>query len=351
MDAITQHYIVDFSSNNNFVQIPAVQGDGNNSRFVEIEMVENGTQYVVDPSQSYVTIIGTKPDGNEIWNNCDITPEGYILVEITYQMTAVVGRSDYQIMLFSKTRNDTLKSFPFILLVTAATFDPSFIISSNEFEALNQYTTSAQIAAAAAADSATAAATSETNAAASEANAATSATNAATSATNAATSETNAAASAAAAATSESNAATSAANAATSEANAATSEANAATSEANAANSAEDAESWADGERSGTPVPSSDPAYHNNAKYWALQAAGTVSGVATFNTRSGFVLPQAGDYDATLIDFDNTKTGLNATTTQDAIDEATPWEGTTAQWNALSPTVQKTHRYAIILDD
>ncbi len=82
-----------------------------------------------------------------------------------------------------------------------------------------------------------------------------------------------------------------------------------------------------------------------------MQAAGTVSGVATFNTRSGYVMPQSGDYDATLIDFDNTKTGLQATNTQDAIDEATPWQGTSAAWDALSVTEQITHRYAVIMDD
>ena len=30
-----------------------------------------------------------------------------------------------------------------------------------------------------------------------------------------------------------------------------------------------DAEAWANGTRNGVPVSSSDPAYHNNAKYWA----------------------------------------------------------------------------------
>ena len=314
-------------------------------------MIENGIPYTVDPTLNTVTIIGTKPDGNEVWNDCEITSEGYVKVEITYQMSAAAGRSDYQIMIFSKLRNDTLKSFPFILLVTAAAFDPSFIISSNEFEALNQYTTSAQIAATAAAASASDAATSESNAAISAANAAAAEATVAASAAAAATSEANAAISENNAAAFAANADTSATNAAHSEVNAAASASDAANSEANAANSAEDAEAWADGERSGTPVPSTDPAYHNNAKFWALQAEGTVSGVATFNTRSGYVMPQAGDYDATLIDFDNTKTGLQATNTQDAIDEATPWQGTSTAWNALPVAEKTTHRYAVIMDD
>lgn len=40
--------------------------------------------------------------------------------------------------------------------------------------------------------------------------------------------------------------------------------------------SAEDSEAWAVGERGGVPVPSTDPTYENNARYWAQQANPTV---------------------------------------------------------------------------
>lgn len=49
------------------------------------------------------------------------------------------------------------------------------------------------------------------------------------------------------------------------------------------------------------------------------------SGVASFNSRVGVVLPQAHDYDGSMIDYDNSNSGLTATNVQDAIDElATP---------------------------
>lgn len=150
MNTITQHYIVDLSSNNNFVQVPAMQGDGNEFRFVTIELIENGKPYVIDQSDCYITIAGTKPDGKEVWNVCEITEEGYVKVEITYQMTTVPGRSIYSIAIFSSSKNNQLKSFPFYLLVTAATYDPGYIISSDEFQALAQYTDAAVRAAEAA---------------------------------------------------------------------------------------------------------------------------------------------------------------------------------------------------------
>lgn len=44
---------------------------------------------------------------------------------------------------------------------------------------------------------------------------------------------------------------------------------------ANGATFAQNAEAWADGQRSGEDVPETDPAYHNNAKYYAEEAAGS----------------------------------------------------------------------------
>lgn len=42
--------------------------------------------------------------------------------------------------------------------------------------------------------------------------------------------------------------------------------------EVNAEDSAEDSEAWANGTRNGVPVPNTDPAYHNNSKYWSEQS-------------------------------------------------------------------------------
>lgn len=110
----------------------------------------------------------------------------------------------------------------------------------------------------------------------------------------------------------------------------------------NAEDSAEDSEAWAVGKRIGEDVPSTDPAYQNNskyyagqastsataanssktdaknwavgpsgsgtgtdtnnAKYWAEQAAASAGGgVTSFNTRTGAVTPQSGDYTAAQV--------------------------------------------------
>jgi hypothetical protein len=110
------------------------------------------------------------------------------------------------------------------------------------------------------------AASSESSAASSESNAQTYAGNAETSAGNAQTYAGNAE-------TSAGNAQTYAGNAQTYAGNAETSAGNALASKQSAASSAEDAEAWAVGQRGGVDVGSTDPAYQNNAKYYAQHYA------------------------------------------------------------------------------
>lgn len=138
MNNIYQHYTIDLSSNNNFVQIPTVQGDGNNIRGFEVELIENGVQYKIDKDDCVITIMGTKPDTSQIMNDCTLTTEGYIHVDITSQMSAVKGRGDYQIVMMSRSTNSQLKTFPFHILTTSAAFDIDHIISSDEFQTLTR---------------------------------------------------------------------------------------------------------------------------------------------------------------------------------------------------------------------
>lgn len=170
MDVVKQHYIVDLSSNNNFLQLSAMQGDGHSVRYAEIELIENGQAYVIDPEEVDISIMGTKPDTKEIWNICELTDEGYILVEITQQMVAVAGRGEYTIMITHKLENRQLKSFPFFLITVKAPFDPSYIESTDEFQRLVAAIDSSRKDAQTAKEAAEAAQISETNAKTSETN-------------------------------------------------------------------------------------------------------------------------------------------------------------------------------------
>lgn len=87
-----------------------------------------------------------------------------------------------------------------------------------------------------------------------------------------------------------------------------------------AGESAENAEAWAVGERGGEPVQPGDPAYHNNAKYWAEEAH-TDAPVTSVNGQTGEVNLDAEDVGAlpdssTLDDIPDGTTYKRATAAQ-----------------------------------
>ena len=286
---ITQYYTIDLSSNNNFVQIPVVQGDGNNTRFVYINLIQNGLPYTINADATIATIVGTKPDTKEVWNECEIE-NNYIKVRITYQMTAVAGRSDYEIMLLEKTTNNSLKSFPFILIVTPASYDTEYMKSSNEFGFIIDAGSDAQRYAEQAHDFATRASNSAS-----------------------------AADSSARFAESYKDSALSAKN-------------DAQTSAANANTSAFQSEAWAKGTKNGTAVSSSDPAYHNNSKYYADQAAESASAASSSATAAETSKSNA-------YTFSNNAAGSASSAATSRL-EAEAWAKGTKNGTAVQPTDQ-----------
>ena len=139
METITpliQDYIVDFASNNNFFFVKGVQGDGYGVRYARLSLSNNGQPYIIDPNAVRAVIMGTKPDNKEICNECEIIDSSTIQFELTQQMLAVSGKSDYSIIIMSTSTNQMLTSFPFYIFSNKTTFDASYVTSSNEFTLL-----------------------------------------------------------------------------------------------------------------------------------------------------------------------------------------------------------------------
>jgi len=177
--------------------------------------------------------------------------------------------------------------------------------------------------------SATSAATSASTATTKASEASTSANNAATSASNASSSATSAANSASSIAGSVSAAATSATNAATSASSASTSASNASLSAANAATSETNASLWAT--KLGSPVSGGE----YSAKYWAQQAAASITGQMIYR---GVWDASSGSYPAapTLGSFYKVSvSGLVSGTQYDANDSIV-YNGTT--WDKIDNT-------------
>lgn len=180
---------------------------------------------------------------------------------------------------------------------------------------INAATAAAVEAAAAAEGSENAAAASESAAQAAKTDAAAAAAAAAESATAAAGSKTGAETAAQDAQAAKTQAQTAAQNAQTALQAAGDASAAAETASQEAEAAASDAESWAVGQRGGVDVPSTDPAYNNNAKYWA-QNAETVS---LSSSRVTGTLPLSkGGTGATTAAAARTKLGLGTLATKSA---------------------------------
>ena len=246
MDPNITTITVDLATTNNFGIVKAVQGDMS-TRFVHITLLDNQVEY--DFTDIYPVLRGTKPDGTTIFNECTVSEENKIIVELTEQILAEPGMSTYEIALYAVPADLTeekqvITSFPFTLFVNKAAFDPRAVTSTDEFTAIadvignNAFLQGCLDDIAASRDAAkvseTNAKTSEINAKNSETAAKDSEVAAKASEDNAKTSETNAKVSETAAKTSETNAKDSENKAKTSETNAKDSETKAKTSEDNA---------------------------------------------------------------------------------------------------------------------
>lgn len=75
----------------------------------------------------------------------------------------------------------------------------------------------------------------------------------------------------------------------------------------------------------------------DEAEYWAHVAEQAVTGVVSWNGRTGAVLPVAGDYNASQVDYDNSNSGLTSNRAQGAIDELAPKKIITSD-DAFDPT-------------
>lgn len=107
--------------------------------------------------------------------------------------------------------------------------------------------------------------------------------------------------------------------------------------------SAEDSEAWAVGERGGVPVPSTDPTYENNAKYWASQANPTVlanmSDVDLDTPTNGQVL----EYNGTTQKWENKAQAGGSLSNLTDVALTTPVNGNILRYNSTS---QKWENYA-----
>ena len=301
-----------------------------NSRTI-VATLWDGTSGFTVPSGSVVMVRFGKPDNTGgLYDHTEageaITYSGNVVTApVATQMLSAAGkvRADIEIYQSGATEQASVKlaTFCFTVNVEKAAYPDAEIISSDYYNIISgdisEFRTAQEqiLASQAALEEVAGSITGNVESAQQAAQTATEKANAAaTSAQNAASSETsanNANASAQTAKTNAESAKTAAENAKTSAESSASS---AETSAQNAAQDAEDAEAWAVGRRNGVDVPSTDPAYQNNAKYYKdLAQSASGGGVLSVNGKtpndSGTVTLVASDINTSS--GDSIETALN----------------------------------------
>ena len=309
---INQELTLNLSADGIPPRLHMVQGDAN-TRTVVATLWDGAQPYTV-PAASAVMIRFRKPDGtgglyDTTESGAQVTVSGNtVTAPVATQMLSVAGVVQAQVDIYGTATGkaaEKLATFRFAVEVAPSVYPDAEIISSDYFNIIAADIGKAVEAAdrAEAAQAAASAAQQGAETARDDAvNAKTAAESAKTAAvaaqkkseaaqTKAETAQTAAEQSAAAAQTAKEGAETAqsgaqAAQAAAESAKAAaqtaqtgaeTARTGAETAKGAAEDSAEDAEAWAVGQRNGTDVPSTDPAYHNNAKYYKDQAQ-TIAG-------------------------------------------------------------------------
>lgn len=287
--------------------------DDANTRTIKASLWDGAQPFSI-PSECVCMVRFGKPDGTG--GLYDTTEGGQkvsysgnvVTAPVAAQMLAVAGAVKAQIDIYGggeKQQAEKLATFRFRVEVEPSAYADAKIISSDYYNVLSSQIAAA-IEAGAKADQAIQAAQQATEAASSASQSQTAAASSAQSASQSAQTASSAASSATSAKTaaeSAQEAAQAAKESAASSASAAAQDAQSATQAAAAAmQDADDSEAWAVGKRNGADVPSTDPAYHNNAKYYKDQAQAVVGDkVDSFNGRTGAVTPQAGDYTAEMV--------------------------------------------------
>lgn len=287
--------------------------DDANTRTIKASLWDGAQPFSI-PSECVCMVRFGKPDGTG--GLYDTTEGGQkvsysgnvVTAPVAAQMLAVAGAVKVQIDIYGggeKQQAEKLATFRFRVEVEPSAYADAKIISSDYYNILSSQIAAA-VEAGAKADQAIQAAQQAVEAASSASQSQTAAASSAQSASQSAQTASSAASSATSAKTAAESAQESAQTAkesAVSSAGSAAQDAQSASQAAAAAmQDADDAEAWAVGKRNGADVPSTDPTYHNNAKYYKDQAQAVVGDkVDSFNGRTGAVAPQEGDYTAEMV--------------------------------------------------
>lgn len=108
-----------------------------NIREIIVTVTDNGKPYLIDTTIA-PRVKFKKNDNTFGMNDCEVLDNGSVKIDVTEQMTAVSGISDYELVLFDTETDKILHTMNFIINVKKAVFSDEEISSTNEFKSFEE---------------------------------------------------------------------------------------------------------------------------------------------------------------------------------------------------------------------
>lgn len=106
-------------------------------REIIVTVTDNGKPYLIDTAIT-PRVKFKKNDNTFGMNDCEVLDNGSVKIDVTEQMTAVSGISDYELVLFDTETDKILHTMNFIINVKKAVFSDEEISSTNEFKSFEE---------------------------------------------------------------------------------------------------------------------------------------------------------------------------------------------------------------------
>lgn len=159
----TKQLNIDFSTQK-YISVDVKQYD-RNSRFILVTCYNQGSLMPINNNTCFAYVRYRKSDNHGVFNTCEITSDGRILIELTEQMLASIGMSyvdlviheaiglgveisendNGEIQLTNVGENSIISTMTFCVNVHEAALDNNDIESSYEYDALNDLLIEAKI--------------------------------------------------------------------------------------------------------------------------------------------------------------------------------------------------------------
>lgn len=105
------------------------------SRFLKIKLFNEAKEFNVSDRDLAFKFFARKPDGTEVFNNCTVE-NNFVVIELTSQTLAVVGKVKAELMITGRTNGEVLTTKPFIINVIESINSQSAIESTNEYSVI-----------------------------------------------------------------------------------------------------------------------------------------------------------------------------------------------------------------------